>query len=610
MSDSSPLTPRQLVTEVFGPKMTKEVWTGNYEKVLPMSVQTFDLSAVLPSVFYMFRFGWRRGTGDFVDTFGPSEGTKSQRRKGTTAHSVASTLVRRDDDFLGVDGQSEQAILADLLLCYCLDNRWYELGRTKPIQRIAPTHYLASWVDLPANIGDLRRVPETITAILANQKRVEHVEETKRDGKPTWFPVVGGPEENVFEENELLKAVGQGMRRPVEVGDLADDRFDENTAVGIDQLLVIRIAQALRKAPDPIAGRDARKIANQRPIATKTSREFSEDMRKFVRTYASVVPRQAFMEMMESCMAVGLTAILASVVEVVLAWGETGDVVSDLGPAHIFVDSSAGADRQLRNVAEQSMDDYVRRVERFPAALMALRLLDYQARNNTWGRQHIAKLRSTPVATERVAFLGEVLHDRHPKARRILDRLEDRAEELAEAAAANQYPAVARTLRNDNAQPNPVWRLADALSSLHGRILREDLHKLIDSVLHAERPNGLAAKRQVSRKEAGGGTRRRQVRSLVLTDTALEYLVHRHVLPPGSGNTRRPLSFIDFVAILRRRYGFCVDQAPPGLTISNELLQRNRGRLERRLRDLGLLFGVNDAERMKRLRPRFEGGAP
>jgi hypothetical protein len=28
--------------------------------------------------------------------------------------------------------------------------------------------------------------------------------------------------------------------------------------------------------------------------------------------------------------------------------------------------------------------------------------------------------------------------------------------------------------------------------------------------------------------------------------------------------------------------------------------------LERRLRDLGLLMGVNDAEAMKRLRPRFE----
>ena len=54
------------------------------------------------------------------------------------------------------------------------------------------------------------------------------------------------------------------------------------------------------------------------------------------------------------------------------------------------------------------------------------------------------------------------------------------------------------------------------------------------------------------------------------------------------------------------RHGFFVDVAPPGLTVSNDLLQENRGVLERRLRDLGLLVGVNDAESMKYLKPRFE----
>jgi hypothetical protein len=48
-----------------------------------------------------------------------------------------------------------------------------------------------------------------------------------------------------------------------------------------------------------------------------------------------------------------------------------------------------------------------------------------------------------------------------------------------------------------------------------------------------------------------------------------------------------------------------VDEAPQGMTISNEHLQLNRRLLERRLRDLGLLVGVNDAEAMKRLKPRF-----
>jgi hypothetical protein len=41
------------------------------------------------------------------------------------------------------------------------------------------------------------------------------------------------------------------------------------------------------------------------------------------------------------------------------------------------------------------------------------------------------------------------------------------------------------------------------------------------------------------------------------------------------------------------------------MEVPNELLQRNRRVLERRLRDLGLLVGVNDAERMKKLKARY-----
>lgn len=41
------------------------------------------------------------------------------------------------------------------------------------------------------------------------------------------------------------------------------------------------------------------------------------------------------------------------------------------------------------------------------------------------------------------------------------------------------------------------------------------------------------------------------------------------------------------------------------MEVPSELLQRNRRVLERRLRDLGLLTGVNDAERMKKLKARY-----
>ena len=70
----------------------------------------------------------------------------------------------------------------------------------------------------------------------------------------------------------------------------------------------------------------------------------------------------------------------------------------------------------------------------------------------------------------------------------------------------------------------------------------------------------------------------------------------------GSGADRSP--------IFSRSYGsgtaFMWMRAPSGLPVSRSLLQRNRDVLERRLRDLGLLVGVNDAESMKRLRPLFE----
>ena len=610
MSDAERPTPREMVEKALHPRMTKEIWSGNYREVLPISVLAFDLSAVLPAVFYMFRFGHRRGRGHFLDTFGPSEGTKNERKKDTTARSVGATLATpAADGFVGFDGEVESAILADLLLCYCLENRRYELGRSKPVQRVAPTHYLAAWVDLPDEVVHLRHVPETIVAILANQKKAAQIQQTTDASKRTWFPVVGSAEDDIFDDdhgNVLLKAVGQGMRCRF-IGDQAGDRFDESVPVGIDQLLTIRIAQALAAAPAA-----QREIPNQRPIAIDVSRTFSEDIRKFVREYAPIVPRQAFLEMMESCMAIGLTSIVAGVAEVVLDWAKTGDA-TDRPPARRFVDSSAGRNPELRSVAERSMDDHLRRMERFPLVLMGLRLLDYRARNNNAVKKRVKKgeLRSSPVATEWISFLGDVLHDRCAEAGPILSRLEIHAEDLAGEIRKGGYVAEADELNNDEAQPNPVWRLAEALNSLRGRQVRQGLHKLTDSALHIDRPNGLATKRRTTRGVTGTqGPRTRVVRSLVFTDPVLEYLVHRHVLPSGSGQRPRRVSFPKFIDILRDRYGFCVDTAPPGMTISNELLQANRNWMERRLRDLGLLVGVNDAEAMKRLRPRFKKEEP
>lgn len=469
------------------------------------------------------------------------------------------------------------------------------------MQRVAPAHYMASWVDLPDSVAHLRYVPEMIVAMLADQKG-QHVQHN-HEGDRTWFAVGRG-----FEDNVLLKAFHQGIMREGPLSDrTADRRFQEEIPVGLDQLLIIRLAQKLGEAPEKLRGREGERISNQRPVAEQAARHFSEDIRRFVRNYAGVIPRHALVELLESCVAVGLTTIATSVIELLFQWATTGGIhqLCEQKPTHLFVDCSSGVERSLRGLAEQSVDDLMRRIERFPVVLMALRLLDYGARYDAKLKR--LDIQTRPYATDWLNLLGELLHQRRNEAQPILYDLERKAAELAERLQ-EDYPEIAEILRNDRAQPNPVWRLAEALTSLQGRkSTQNNVVALLDSALLIGRPNGLAARRAVIRKVAiGGVAKRNDLRSLIFTDSVLDYLVHRHVLRTGNKAGYRPLPFKEFTQILHDRYGFCVDQAPPGMTVSNELLRLNRVVLERRLRDLGLLMGVNDAEAMKHLRPRFE----
>ena len=71
------------------------------------------------------------------------------------------------------------------------------------------------------------------------------------------------------------------------------------------------------------------------------------------------------------------------------------------------------------------------------------------------------------------------------------------------------------------------------------------------------------------------------------------------------GKPAKPISLRQFLDILYKHYGLYVDREPPGMSVAQDLLRENKRWLERRLRDLGLLVGVNDAESMKQLRARF-----
>ena len=592
-----PNSAKAIVWDILPRRMADEIWSARYDKVLPISFNAFEISAVLPAVFYMFRFGQRRGRGKFLGTFAPAGGSPRERRQAATVERVTEKLAS-SPDLCGFDGDVEQAVLGDLLLGFSLENVKHDLGRDKQLQRVAPAHYMASWIDLPESVTHLRFVPEMIVAMLADQKG-DHVKPSDA-GDKTRFAVAKGHEENL-----LLRAFSHGVKRAGPVADLAADKFNEHQDdIGIDQLLMIRLAQILRAAPEKIRGRESAQISNQRPIAENTARDFSEDIRRFVRSYAAVIPRHAFVDMLEACIATGMTAILTSVIEILFEWAETGKVAGCKKPTSIFVDCSNGINSRSRLLAEQSLDDLMRRVERVPAILMMLRLLDYAARDNKKIKRQDIPTR--PYATMWLNLLGELLHERHDEAGFVHRQMDEYGEKLTDALN-EDYPEAAAALRNDQSEPNPIRRLAAALTPLLGTKARSNTISMVDSTLNIERPNGLARRRRTTSGThvTGSGRRQREVRSLVLTDSVLDYLVHLHLLPSGSKPGIRVLSLKKFLDTIRVRYGFHVDTAPPGMTTPNDLLQSNRMILERRLRDLGLLVGVNDAEAMKRLQPRF-----
>ena len=181
---------RTIVREVLPRRMADDIWSARYDRALPISFNAFELSAVLPAVLYMFRFGQRRGRGEFLKTFAPDGGSPRERKRAVTVGRVAEKLASRPD-LDGFDGDLGTAMLGDLLLCFGLENIKHDLGRDKQVQRVAPAHYMASWVDLPESVTHLRYVPEMMVAMLANQSG-DYVERTEA-GKRTWFAVARTP---------------------------------------------------------------------------------------------------------------------------------------------------------------------------------------------------------------------------------------------------------------------------------------------------------------------------------------------------------------------------------------------------------------------------------
>ena len=589
---------RQVVESVLGSQMTAQIWTSTYPPVFPFVPQNFSVGAILPMMLYLFRWGNRRGKGKFAEAYGAG------------APPTISTTVARlveDSSIEGFDSGIGRAILGDFLLTSILENRRHSESRDEQVQRCFANHYFASWIDLPSFSANLRGVPEMVTALLSNQRDGDTVEPFAERGRYR----VGAR----VQDNDLLASLAPGTETtgPLK-SDLRSDKLDEAVPLPLDQLVTVRLAQGCGEAPAKAVGRNnPGPIPNQRPIAARAAEIFRDDLMVFLDCYArgGAMPRAALLQMLESAIAIGLTTILTATVEIMNRWGTAG-VLPDVASAPkfpLFVDCSSGSDPGLRATSEESGFLMRQALNRLPAVLMHAQLLDHFVRSEleidrkSWPP-------TSPDGTDWLNLLGSVLNGSHEDARDARRHFTRTARKLREAAERAEDLELRVLLGEESSEGDPGRALAEALSAAFTSSSNkgtEHLNTFLSSALMIDEVNGLAKRRKVTlhqtRKKGQG--RRGDALSFALTNPVIEYLVHRHVRRRGKGRKEKPLSYPDFLGILREQYGFYVDRAPPNLAVRSDLLQRNRRMLERRLRDLGLLIGVNDAERMKKLRARY-----
>jgi hypothetical protein len=589
---------RQVVESVLGSRMTAQIWTSTYSPVFPFVPQDFSVGGVLPMMLYLFRWGNRRGKGKFADTYG--EGGPP------TITTTVGRLIE-DPSIEGFDSTTGRAILGDFLLTSILENRRHSESHDEQVQRCFANHYFASWIDLPISAANLRGVPEMVTALLSNQRDGEVVEPFADRGRYR----VGAR----VQDNDLLAALAPGTATTGTLkSDLKSDELDEAVPLPLDQLVTVRLAQGCGEAPAKAIGRNnPGPIPNQRPIAVRAAEVFRDDLLVFLDCYArgGTTPRAALLQMLESAIAIGLTTILTATVEIMNRWGADG-VLPDVTAAAkfpLFVDCSSGSDPALRATSEESGFLIRQALNRLPAVLMHARLLDHFVRSESdIDRKFLPP--TSPDATDWLNLLGSVLNGSHEEAREARRHFTRTARKLRDAADNFEDLELRALLGEESSESDPGRGLAEALSAAFtdsSNSGTDRLNSFLSSALMIDEVNGLAKRRKVTLHQTRrkGQGRRGDALSFVLTNPVIEYLVHRHVRRSGKGRKEQPLSYPEFLRILRENYGFYVDRAPSNLAVPSEMLQRNRRMLERRLRDLGLLTGVNDAERMKKLKARY-----
>jgi hypothetical protein len=583
------MSQRQAFIDALGKDMADLLWTANTLQVYPATLQNFSVGSLLPAVIYMFRRGFRRGQGRFAQEFSPTTG------KMRPNIWCVSARLSQLPQFEGFDSDTTKEILGDLLLADALENKNGAEGHTSEVIRAFPAHYYSSWLDLPQSVSHLRFVPEMLVALLADQNGVENIGDS--DDKD--FTVGKDPERNpllrVFE-----KGVIYGNNPAILAGDGADD-VNQLSDFNLEEWIMVQLGRTCGQAPEKL--KQAPSISANQPLAVASAGIFREDMKSLLKHYGLTIPRRGLSPMLECLIGIGLWHTFISSLVAVIHWERHHKLPNseDYCPSfYMFADASSGSDSRLRDLAEASGFELTRFINEATNALSVVRVSDACARNNRKLRNFVPTARGI---SDWLNLLGKVRSGDHEASESFFDSVFEKCEMLRMKLmnTGGDGSGTSEILSSSLPSQDPTRALAEALTlSMGSKLLQSHYFRFIDSAGMVNEPHGLLKKRKVSRRLESGRTQRGDARSMILSNALLDTLVHTQLAKSRGG-----VSFQAFLQALRTDYGILVDETPKGVAADREDLLRNRSILEKRLRDLGLLVGVNDAESMKRLRARY-----
>ncbi len=567
---------KEIIENVISKKKMNHYLRAGFYYLMPFATQRFPVKSLLTNMLYLFRWGYRRGKGELINKLG-NPGGKKYRDIAPSAYRVAEKLS--GFKLNGYDSNAKLDILADLLLASLFENKNLSHNRHEIILRMIASHYFSSWVDLPIWSSNLRGVPELIVSILSEQK----------DGYYLNAEPIKKDRYNIscaFYKNALLSFFGRGTIRG-ELFNLSGDSFDESSDVGIDQLLSIRIAEYLGSAP--LFDKGEKRIRNIYPVARKETQIFREDFTIFIDQYLDRIPRKTLLPMLESCISIGISNIYTALIRQAIDWSKLHKICSH-EPFQLFVDCSGSTEREIRNCSENSVDAVFELIPDLTIVVMVMRILDMYVIEK--GIEY--KGDKLPDPRTYLNMLGSIIDQQSAHYTKAYSDLEGDCNLLAYAFRERGYRHIADILSDTGV--HPAYRLARMIVLAMGKHAGYDKYaEFLNSAMMTNEYNGILKERKTT---INGRTSKR--RSIVLSSTALEYLVHRHI-----AGQERTLSLRQFIEILKSRYGFYIDEAPSGYNFSFDILKENRNFFERHLRDLGLFSGVNDSESMKSLKSRF-----